>query len=79
MPLMPNMNTYATNRLLIYLGISILTAISSELQLVAAGKKTWNSWVEVVLSLIAIFLPPLIVLRAFMDQSLGKSLDKTKD
>lgn len=70
---MPNMNTYATNRLIIYLAISLLTGIQNQLMRIISGEFVLTSWPEYVVLVISIILPPIIVLRAFMDQSLSKN------
>ena len=72
MPLMPNLNTFAANRLITYLSISMLTALGSQLKLIASGDFVIDSPVKLVIVIIEVILPPAIVLRAFMDQSLSK-------
>jgi len=70
---MPNLDTFATNRLITYLAISIMTALSTQLKLIAAGDFIIDSPVKIVIVCIEVILPPAIVLRAFMDQSLSKN------
>jgi len=73
---MPNLDTYSTNRLITYLVISLLTALNSQLNQIASGDFVVDSPVKLALVIIGIILPPAIVLRAFMDQSLSKSKDE---
>ena len=68
---MPEMSTSATNRLIIYLSISLLMAIQNELIRIVNGEFFLTGWVEYVIFFISIILPPLIVLRAFMDTSIN--------
>lgn len=72
MSLIPNLDTFATNRLLTYLGISILTSTLAQLQLIASGDLVLDSGVKWGILMISIILQPAIVLRSFMDQSLSK-------
>ena len=72
MPLLPDLDTFATNRLITYLGISFLTALSTQLKLVANGDFVIDSPVKLAIVVVEVVLPPAIVLRAFMDQSLSK-------
>ena len=73
---MPNMNTFATNRLLIYLGISVFTSIQNELIRISNREFFLTGWVEYAIFFISIILPPLIVLRAFMDTSINAETRK---
>lgn len=73
---MPNMNTFATNRLLIYLGISLLTSTQNELLRIINGEFSLTGWIEYVIFFISIILSPLIVLRAFMDTSINAKTEK---
>ena len=76
MPLMRNLDTYSTNRLFTYLGISFLTALSTQLKLIAAGDFMVDSPIKLAIVCIEVILPPAIVLRAFMDQSMSKNKDE---
>ena len=76
MALIPNMNTYATNRLLIYIGISLFTAVQNELLRIQSGEFSLTGWVDYGIFSISIILPPLIVLRAFMDNALNEQKEK---
>jgi len=69
MPLIPNMSTAATNRLVVYLAISLLVAVQDQLTQVRAGELTITGAVDWMLLTVNLVLPPLIVLRAFMDKS----------
>ena len=74
--LIENMNVYAANRLAIYLLISLLTTLQKELPRINAGEITLTSWIDYAIFLIAITVPPLIVLRAFMDQAISSPKDQ---
>lgn len=72
MALMPNMNTYVTNRLIVYLVISALTALQGQLALIREGDYDMTRPVVWVLLFVNVLLPIAITIRTFIDQSMSE-------
>jgi heme A synthase len=60
-------------RLLIYISLALLTTLLGEIQDITsevAATYTWWDWLKILL---VVIIPPLIVIRAFVDSSLSRN------
>lgn len=65
-------------RLTLYVVIVILSTLQTELGKITTDVLASFTWLDYTKLVIAVLIPPLVTVRAFIDQSLTKVIEETK-